>query len=928
MASAFLWHTQEVSSVAHELNSDLEQGLSNKEAASRFVTYGPNESPETERILLIDIFLRQHISLMIPILVLALIVLIPNGFLNSAAIVIGILVASIILSIFQKTKSEMVLRHLRKLANNSMYAKVLRNGSVNQVESICLVPGDVICFEAGDQIAADGRLVESNQLTVDESSLTGATKSLEKDAAVLDENAPISQRKNMVFMGSMVIGGSGRSIVTATGMQTQAVQILADRATQSRNTPRFLLEANISRKGLWLAGICIVLSAIIWAAVVLLGMEPIAGITVGLSFLFAACPMGLIETVTMSLIMGMKRLSKHQVIIRESLGAEALANTTVICSDKTGIMTQNRMTVKKLFVDGHIISVEGDGYDPESGGFSSEAVEDSPDFSLLLTIASMCTNTEIKNTPEGWNVIGDPTEGALIVAAMKGSINKSELGLSLTKIAELPFDPERKRMSVIFRAPKDELFVFTKGSIETILDVCSNIQLHGYVDNLDMNRRQAIWAVNQSFARDSMRNMAFAYCQLEEEPEDYTIETIEQNLVFAGIMGIADPPRPNTKLAVKKCIAGAVKPIVFTDDYVDTAFAFAQYLGIAEDEWSALKGEELDILGEKKYSSFAERFSAYSDISAAHKLRIVRTLKEKGKFIALIGGNVSDEAAIREADVGIAAGKTGSSVTINASDIILTDDSFVNAVDAIERMRGAYGNARKIVRYLLSGSAAMAGTMLLSLIIRIFWAQLPFPPLSFLHILWISLLAGSIPAFAIAFNPTTDGVMKEGPYERGEIFGEGLGNKIAIRGILITLLALIAYAFSLGYSTSWQINQGVAMTAAFTTLMMSQLVFAFQCRSTPGEGFFRKFISNKLLLIITFVVILLHFSIIYITPVSQIFGTKPLSLIDWIPILVALVICSLPLDDIFKNRMVADGERDEVVEENMQGELKETANVE
>ena len=926
MASSFLWHTREPDSVAHELKTDLEQGLSNKEAASRLVTYGPNELPERERTSWTSILLRQQISLMIPVLVLALAVLILTrqagnmfyGLLGAAAVA-GALIANIILSSFQETKSERLLRSLKKLANNSTYAKVLRSGHVSPTKATNLVPGDIICFETGDQIAADGRLIAAKQLTVDEPVLMETMDPVEKDVAVLDEGVPVHLRKNMVFKGGMVTSGSGRAIVTATGTQTRMAQKSLDRAARPETTRQSLLEAKLSRKGLLFAGGGIVFSIIIWAVVVLSDiMPPQDGVMVSLSFLVALWPMGLIEAVAMALAVGMERLSKRRIVIRRFSGAEALASATVVCSSKTGIMTQNRMTVKEVLVDGRIIDVEGDGCDPESGGFPPNAEEDNPDLPLLLTVASMCTDAELKNTSEGWSVIGDPTEGALVIAAMKGRINKSELGLSLTKIAELPFDPERKRMSVVFRAPKDELFVFTRGSLEAVLDACSAIQLHGYVDNLDIGRRRAIWAVNQSFARDSMRSLGFAYCQLKEELADYTVESVERNLVFVGVMGIVDPPRADAKLAVKKCLVGAVKPIVFTDDYVDTASAFVQDLEIAWDGSAALTGEELDILGEKEYSSLAERFSVYADISPDHKLRIVRTLKEKGEITAVIGGSAGDAAAIAEADIGIAAGKTGSSVTIVASDIALMDDSFATAVDAIEGMRGAYGNAKKIIRYLLSGSIATAATILISLIISIFWRDFPLPPLSFLHVLWINLLAGSIPALAIVFNPVTDGVMKDGPYTRGSIFDDGLKSEILIRGMLAAFLALVAFVFSLGPSAS---SHGRGMTAALTVLVVSQIAFSFQCRRTPDEGFFRKFFTSKLLLGIIFLVILLHLSIIYIPTISQIFGTEPLSLTDWIPILAAFVICSFPLDELFKT-CVEDEEYDEAVEEETDGNEK------
>ena len=584
------------------------------------------------------------------------------------------------------------------------------------------------------------------------------------------------------------------------------------------------------------------------------------------------------------------------MVIRRSSGAEALASATVICSGRTGVITQNQMTVRAVFVDGRIMDVEGGGYDPGSGGFPPNAEGDSIDLPLLLTAASMCTNAEVRNTPQGWAVIGDPIEGALIVAAMKGGIDKEELGQTLTRIAELPYDPERKRMSVVFRAPEDEVFVFTKGSFEAVLDACSNVQLHGYVDSLDVGRKRAILAVNQSLAQDSMQSMGFAYRQLADESEDCTVESMERNLVFIGMMGIVDPLRADARASVKKCLAGGIKPIILTDDHVDTAFAFARDLGIATDGSEVLTGEELDLLGEREYSDVAKRFSVYTDILPDQKLRIVRALKEGGETVAVIGREMSDTAVVREADIGISADGTGSSVATNASDIVLMDSGFPAAVDAIEKMRGSHGNARKVIRHFLSGSAAVTVAMMLSLIVSIFWRSFPFPILYIQHVLWINLLAVGIPAAAIALNPLTEDVMNDGPRSRGSILDGGMQGKILIRSILTASLVLAACAFTLGPSALWQINQGRAVTVAFTTMAMSQLAFAFQCRRTPGEGSIRGFFSNRLLLGATFLVIALHLSIIYISPISQIFRTESLSLVDWIPVLAASAIGLLPVD--------------------------------
>lgn len=917
MESSFLWHTQEVDSVAHELKTDLEQGLSNKEAESRLVAYGPNELPETRRISWTNIFFRLHVSLMIPFMVLALVILIITSqsgnntlynLLDGTAAVIGVLIVNIILSGFQEIRSEKLLQSLKKLARTSIYAKVLRSGSVSLVKATSLVPGDIICFETGDQITADGRLTEAKQLVMDESVLMETTEPIKKDTVVLSADTPwypINQRKNMVFTGGMVTSGSGRAIVTATGAQTQMAQKLVEQSMEAETDQRFLLEANLLKKGLWFAAGCVTVSAVLWALITLLSdISTLKAAIVSLTFLAAAWPMGLIETSTMSLVIGMERLIKHRVLIRQFSGAETLASATVICSDKTGIMTQNHMSVRKVFVDGHIMDVEGDGYDPESGGFPPDAESENPDLPLLLTVAAMCTNTEVKNTPEGWTVMGNPAEGAQIIAAMKGGINKDELGLTLARVAELPFDDKRKRMSIIFEASQDELFVFTSGSLEAILDVCSTFQLHGYMDNLDVGKQRAIWAVNESFARDSMRSLAFAYCQLNNELENYTVEAVERNLVFIGMMGIVDPPREDAGSAVRKCLDGGVATVILTGDSVNPAFAFAQHLGIVRDGSEVITGEELDILGEKEYSSLAQRFSLYADISPAHRLRVVHTLREKGEIVALIGSHRSDAPAVEEADIGIAAGRTASSVTIDAADIVLTDDSFATAVDAIEGMRGAYSNNRKIIRYFLSGSAATVGTLLLASTVSIFWKDFPFPSLSFLHVLWINLLAGSICAFAMIYNPVTDGVMKDGPYSPGSIFDDRSGSRIPIRGILTTFLALVAFTFS----------QDRAATAAVTVLIMSQLAFAFQCRRTPDEGFFRKYLANKLLLGMTFLIILLHLALMYISPLNRIFGMDPLLLTDWIPIIVAFAICSLPLDELFKPDLESK-ERDKVAQE-------------
>lgn len=922
MALPFPWHAKEASSVAHELNTDLDTGLSNKEAASRLAIYGPNRLPDKVGIPWITILLRIGISLMIPLIALAVVILALSYTLTGVIIISGLIFVRIILSGLLEVGSERLLCSLKKLASNLIYAKVLRNGQVSLVKAVDLVPGDIICFEAGEQIAADSRLIETNQLIMDESIFNETKEMLEKNTDTFGEDLPLHPvylRRNMVFMGSIVFSGSGRAVVTSTGAQTQIAQMQLEREKQNtQHTQRWLLEAMLSKKGIWFASGCIVFSAILWLLAVLFGLSLTAGAMISLSFMLAIWPMGLIEAIRLALTIGMRRLSKHNIIIRRFTGAETLASTTVVCSNKTGVMTQNQMTVKKVFVDGCIIGVTGDGYDPESGGFPPDAEEENPDLPLLLSVAAMSTNAEVQSTPEGWSIVGDPTEGALVVAAMKGGISKDEIRLSLTKVAELSYDPERKRMSMVFRASNDELFIFTRGFLDPVLSICNNMQLHRYVDSLDIGRQNVIRAVNQNFAKSGMHSLAFAYCQLVGEPGNYTFEELERDLIFVGMVGISDPLRVDTKSAVKKCIRGGVKPILFTDDQADMSFTLAKDLELADEISSVVTDEHLDMLEESNYCSLVEDALIYSDISPSHKLKIVRALKEGGEVTAVISNQIGDEHAIREANVGIASCPTCPSVIINSSDIVLNDGSFATAIESIEKMRGAYGNAKRIFRYFLSGNIAMSGVVLIALIINIFWKTHFSQSLSsiysiympFLYVLWINLLAINLPALSIAFNPVTEDFMKEGPYPLGVLSDEGLKIRLFIRGLLTVILTFIIYAFSLVTSN----DQSLAITAAFTMLIISQLAFIFQCRCTSGESFLQKFLTNKLLLGVIAFVLLLHLSTIYLPSISLIFGTKPLLLVHWIPILVGLAISLLPLDDLLSSYIMRNKSHDRAEE--------------
>ena len=905
MHTYFPWHTETIESVAHELNTDPEQGLSNKEANSRLLSYKANETFEQIKTPWSNIFLRQQASLMIPIFLITIIYMFylwyssnESHYLMNGFVIAGVLIVNIILSSAIETKSEKHYQFIRKVARNSTFTKVLRNGHINLVKTTDVVPGDVICFEIGDRITADGRLIYAKDLTIDESAIFGTIGSAHKDPNTLNENFPIHQRNNMVFKGSLVTSGSGKAIVTATGKQTQIANVRKSKEIPDRSSA---VEREISNKGIVLFVLSVVISILIGLGMIFLGMKWQEGIILSLSFFMSAWPIGMLESVALTLTVGIKRLNDMNVIVRRFSKAEKLADITTLCSNKKGIMTENRMTVKKIFVDGHIIDIDEESNNPEWDGFSVSVEEENPDLPLLLTIASLSTNARIKKTTEGWSIDGDTAEGELVIAAEKGGINKEELELSLTKIKELPYDAERKRITTIYKDIEGEIFVFTRGNLETILDVCSNMQLHGFVDDLDISRLRAIWAVSYSFAKDFTQSIGLAYRKLKSEPETYTVENIERDLIFVGLMGLVDPPRADTKKAIEDCLSGSIKPILFTEDSEDTAFSFAQNIGIAKSESEVLTGEDLDTIGEGKFSDIYNRFSVYANISPPHKVRVIRAMKENKEITAMIGDSIYDAPAIREANIGFSRGKIPASITIDSADIVLMDDSFASSVNAIRSARITQNNIRKVIRYFLSGSLAISFAFLLGLVIGTFWKDVKIQPLSLIHILWFNTIAVAIPAIAIIFR-SVSGDMSEDMYLRGSVFSNEIKGNILIRGLLTGIFAVIAYIFSFGPAESWDTNQEHARTAVLTILVMSQLAFAFQC-SASRTGFFSKFVSSKLMVFLFIIVLLMHLLIIYIPFINTIFGTKPLSLIDWIPIVVAFLILSLPLDEIFTTRV-------------------------
>lgn len=904
MASDFQWHELDIETVAHELKTDIDQGLSNKEAFSRLERYGPNDLPVKTKLALSNIVLRQHISLMIPVFLIILLALVyvwrteeDTSYLYSAIVVFGILVINVLLATLLSVIADKRCKKVMISSRESIYVKVIRNGHLTRVKSIDVVPGDIVILEMGDRVPADGRVIESNRLTVDESAVFGTQGSTSKSVASISQSVPVHNRNNMVFRGGMVVSGKGRYIVTATGQATQIAQKLGQLTLPEDNS---MIKTEVSRNGIYYFIISIVLSSGVFVGLWLLEKRMINSLITGLAFMMALWPMGISEVISMAISNGLLRLKNSNIAVREPRNAELLSKVTVMCFNKEGIVTSDNMIAKKIFVDGRIIEA-GSAEDEieESSNFIGATQEETPDLDFLLTIACMTTSTQVRKDSEGWSIDGDSNEAEFVKTAIKAGINKDELSLSLTKLGEISYDNRRKRMSVIYEDTEGQIHVFTRGTLDSILKVSDSIQLHGHSRNLDSNMRIAIRAVNRSFADELIQSVAFAYRRLRTGLQEYTPSAVERDMTFVGMIGLFIPPRPNIETAVEKCLMGSIKLVMFTEDPQESALSFARKVGIAKSDSEVISSEDIGRLKEEEFQSICGRFSVISDVLHQHKAWIVRGLKKSGETTAMIGETVYDIVSIKEADIGISKGETSSPICVESSDLVLMDGGFPSAVSAVETVRTTYTNVKKIIRYFLSASLAMAITMLATWAISTFWKGSLQSPLSPIHILWLNTFGVILPSIAIAFRPTVDGDISDGNF-RGSIIDGELKINVLLRGLLAAVFAIVAFMFAFGPERSWEPNAERACSAVITILLMTQLAFAFQCCST-SKGVFRKFISSKLLILISFIIIAFHLSIIYVPTLNEIFKTQPLSVADWIPITLSFIIFSLPFDELFSS---------------------------
>lgn len=891
------WHQMSENELQQALASDLKGGLSQEEASSRLDRYGTNELEEKRKESPLKLLLSQFKDFMVIVLLGATIISGLLGELLDALTIIAIIILNGLLGFYQEYRAERSLRALKALSAPT--AKVLRGGETLHVPARELVPGDVVLLEGGDRIPADIRFLSCNQFSVDESPLTGESVPVMKDAtAIAAVDPPLGDRRNCGYLGTMVTRGTARGVVTMTGMQTEMGKI-ADLIQQTEAAPT-PLQHRLEQLGKILIIVSLALTVVVVLAGILHGQPLYDMFLAGVSLAVAAIPEGLPAIVTIALALGVQRMIRRRAIVRKLPSVETLGCASVICSDKTGTLTQNKMTVTRLWLGGRSVEVAGEGYQPvgdmtESG--KNVDLKGDQTLRRLMQIAALCNNAELvqtqiedeakkrkpaktehdeANEQTGWHVKGDPTEGALIVMAAKAGLHKASLDEQYVRVKEFPFDSERKRMSVVVSHQGGRI-VCVKGAPDVLLDRCAYVLWGDQIVPFTGTLRQKVLQANEAMAKDSLRVLGFAYRDAKSHDHCEHVEQAEHGLIFAGLSGMMDPPRKEVKEAISKCRHAGIKTVMITGDHAMTAEAIARTLGIIGREGRVVTGAELAYMDDEGLDKISDEVHVYARVSPEHKLRIVQSLQRRGHVVAMTGDGVNDAPAVKAADIGIAMGITGTDVTKEASALVLADDNFSSIVAAVEEGRGIYENIRKFIRYLLASNVGEIMTMFLAMMMGL---PLPLVPI---QILWVNLVTDGLPAMALGVDQAESDLMKHKPRSaRENIFARRLGWKIISRGLLIGICTLGAFIIAL--------NEGAglvhAQTVAFATLVMAQLIHVFDCRSSRSI-FHRKLLENKYLVFAVLSSLLLMLAVLYYEPLQPIFKTEPLHLRDWMLVIVA-----------------------------------------
>ncbi len=886
------WYQMSVKEALSASASRPDQGLSGNEARNRLEEFGFNELSEGKRISPVAIFLNQFKDFMVLVLMAATLISGLLGEYLDAVTIIAIIVLNGVLGFVQEFRAERSLRALKALSAPT--AKVIRDGIVQQLPASELVPGDIVVLESGDRIPADVRWIEAASLYVEESALTGESVPVNKHTDPLaEQDVPLGDQRNLGFMGTMVTRGTAKAVVIRTGMRTEMGKI-ADliQHTESAATP---LQHRLEQLGKILIAAALGLTVMVVVAGIVHGQPAYGMFLAGVSLAVAAIPEGLPAIVTIALALGVQRMIKRKAIVRKLPSVETLGCASVICSDKTGTLTQNKMTVTHLWLGGKMLEVTGTGYEPHGDIIDrGKPVDVRKDLMLrrLLHISVLCNNAVLQETqpepkkkkaketfqPE-WQVKGDPTEGALAVLGAKAGITPKSLGDLYGRVGEIPFDSERKRMSVIVRHQGGHL-LYSKGAPDVLIQHCSYILWDDKVVPFTATLKQKVMAANEGMAKAALRVLGLAYRELKSADQREE-ESLENGLIFVGLTGMIDPPRSEVKEAILKCRHAGIRTVMITGDHQATAEAIARQLGMIPENGLSMNGQQLSSLTDDELDAKVDQIYVYARVAPEHKLRIVKSLQRKGHVVAMTGDGVNDAPAIKAADIGIAMGITGTDVSKEASALVLSDDNFATIVAAIEEGRGIYENIRKFIRYLLASNVGEIMTMFIAMMMGL---PMPLVPI---QILWVNLVTDGLPAMALGVDQTEKDLMLQKPRSsRENIFARRLGWKIISRGILIGICTLASFVIVLKDNPGDPATLVKAQTVAFATLVMAQLIHVFDCRSSRSI-FHRNPLQNKYLVVAVISSILLLIGVLYIKPLQPIFKTVELGWQDWILVLVA-----------------------------------------
>lgn len=888
------WYKKGKEDVALELKSDVKNGITEKEAQKRLGKYGPNELKEEAKQSFMSKVIAQFKDFLIIILIIASIISFAVGEKIDAVVIIAIVIVNAILGIYQEGKAEKSLEALKKMAAPN--AKVLRDGTTKVIPSNSIVPGDIVILETGDIIPADLRLIESSNLKIEEASLTGESVPVEKKAdEIFKEEVSLGDRINMAYSSTIVSYGRGKGIVVATGTDTEIGKIA--KMIQSYDNEITPLQRKLNQLGKVLGIVVIVVCLIVFGLGLIQKRELLNMFMTAISLAVAAIPEGLAAIVTIVLALGMNRMVERNAIVKKLLSVETLGTTTYICSDKTGTLTQNEMTVVKAYTDNKIINVSGIGYEPK-GKFTIEGNElsnpiENPNVNTLLSIGVLCSDATLTKTNEGYKILGDPTEGALVTLAGKAGITQSSINEMYPRIEELPFDSDRKMMTTFHKNYfPNKVVSFTKGAPDILIRKSSKIYLDGKVVPFTDDLKKKVLDVNLKFSREALRVLAMAFREYEKLPEEITPESIERDMVFVGLMGMIDPPREEAKEAIRKCKNAGINTVMITGDYKETAFAIAKQLGMAENEDQAMMGQELDNLSDEELKEVVKTKRVYARVSPEHKVKIVEALKENGEITAMTGDGVNDALALKKSDIGISMGITGTDVAKNTAEVILTDDNFASIVAAVEEGRIIYSNIKKFVFFLLSCNI---GEVLIVFLSILFNYEVPLLPI---QLLWLNLVTDSFPALALGMEKGDPEIMNIPPRNPNEpILDKNMVKSLIVQSISISIATLCAYIW--GMKTYGTENLTYARTITFATLITAELLRAYSSRSLSHSIFKIGVFSNKTMVKSTAFAFLLLLAVLYIPFLQPVFRTYTIGLRDWGIILVFSII-PLIVGEIYK----------------------------